>query len=89
MDGANMLTDKEDQGRNKLFVVSENNHTEKSLKEELERLYVAAGYINAESGNMKIAMHLIGAAIAELESRVGPETPPQIRMVGEGKDKID
>ena len=60
--------------------VSGSGHTEQSLKEELERLYVAAGYINAESGDMDIAMHLIGAAIAELEGLAGQKSRPRIRL---------
>lgn len=64
-----------------MFVISENDHTEETIREELERLYVAAGYLNAGNGNMEIAMHLIGAAIVELESSAerGPQT--RIRMV--------
>jgi hypothetical protein len=64
-----------------MFVVSENDHTEESIKEELERLYVAAGYLNADRGNMEIAMHLIGAAIVELENLTEQKTRPSIRMV--------
>ncbi|MEN8196848.1 MAG: hypothetical protein ABFS30_10105 [Pseudomonadota bacterium] len=64
-----------------MFVVSENDHTEESIKEELERLYVAAGYINADRGNMEIAIHLIGAAIVELENLTEQVTRPRIRMV--------
>lgn len=64
-----------------MFVISENEYTEESIKEELERLYIAAGYLNADQGNMEIAMHLIGAAIAELESLAEQRDRPQIRMV--------
>lgn len=64
-----------------MFVVSENDHTEESIKEELERLYIAAGYLNADRGNMEIAMHLIGAAIVELESLTEQDSHPRIRMV--------
>lgn len=64
-----------------MFVVSENEYTEESIKEELERLYIAAGYLNADRGNMEIAMHLIGAAIAELESITEQDSRPRIRMV--------
>jgi hypothetical protein len=64
-----------------MFVASENDHTEETIKEELERLYVAAGYLNADRGNMEIAMHLIGAAIVELEALTERETRPRIRMV--------
>jgi hypothetical protein len=64
-----------------MFVVSENDHTEETIKEELERLYIAAGYLNADRGNMEIAMHLIGAAIVELETLTEQESRPRIRMV--------
>jgi hypothetical protein len=64
-----------------MFVVSENDHTEESIREELERLYVAAGYLNVDRGNMEVAMHLIGAAIVELESLAEQDTHPRIRMV--------
>lgn len=64
-----------------MFVISENEYTEEGIKRELERLYAAAGYLNAERGNMEITMHLIGAAIAELESMVDQQKRPRIRMV--------
>lgn len=64
-----------------MFVVSENDHTEETIREELERLYIAVGYLNADRGNMEIAMHLIGAAIVELESITEPKSGPRIRMV--------
>ena len=69
-----------------MFVVSENEHTEETIREELERLYVAAGYVNADRGNMEIAMHLIGAAIVELESLTEQEARPRIRMVHGARD---
>ena len=64
-----------------MTVVSENEHTEESIKAELETLYVAAGYINAERGNMEIVMHLIGAVIAELEGIVENRPRPSLRLV--------
>ncbi len=65
-----------------MFVVSENDHTEESIKEDLERIYIAAGgYLNADRGNMEIAMHLIGAAIVELESPMEQGSHPHIRIV--------
>jgi hypothetical protein len=64
-----------------MFVVSDNDHTEETIKEELERLYIAAGYLNADRGNMEVAMHLIGAAIVELEALTEQESRPRIRMV--------
>lgn len=64
-----------------MIVVSENEHTQKTIKAGLETLYVAAGYLNADRGDMEIAMLLIGAAIAELESLTEMEYPPQIRVV--------
>lgn len=64
-----------------MFVVTENEHTEETIKAELERLYLAAGYINAERGNMDIAMTLIGAAIAELEGILETRSQPTIRLV--------
>ena len=69
-----------------MFVVSENDHTEETIKEELKRLYVAAGYLNADRGNMEIAMYLIGAAIVEMENLTEQETRPRIRMVHSLKD---
>jgi len=69
-----------------MFVVSENDYTEESIKEELQRLYVAAGYLNADRGNMEIAMHLIGAAIVELESLSLQESRPPIRIVHSAGD---
>ncbi|MCK5276796.1 MAG: hypothetical protein KAJ11_01470 [Alphaproteobacteria bacterium] len=64
-----------------MTVVSENEHTEESIKAELETLYVAAGYINAERGNMEIVMHLIGAVIADLEGIVEDRPRPSLRLV--------
>lgn len=64
-----------------MFVVTENEHTEETIKAELERLYLAAGYINAERGNMDLAMHLIGAAIAELEGILETRSQPAIRLI--------
>jgi len=64
-----------------MIVVSENEHTEESIKAELEKLYIAAGYINAERGNMEIVMHLIDVVIAELEG-IGEDRPrPPLRLV--------
>ncbi|MBE9554814.1 MAG: hypothetical protein IMF05_15225 [Proteobacteria bacterium] len=62
-------------------VVSENEHTEESIKAELETLYVAAGYIHAERGNMEIVMHLIDAIVAELEGIVEDRPRPSLRLV--------
>ena len=70
-----------------MFVISENDYTEKTIKEELERLYIAAGYLNADRGDLEIAMHLIGAAIAELEGISERETQPRIRMVHREKNR--
>jgi hypothetical protein len=64
-----------------MIVVSENEHTEESIKAALETLYAAAGYINAERGNMEITMHLIDAIIAELESIVEDRPRPSLRLV--------
>ncbi len=64
-----------------MFVISENEHTEETIKEELERLYIAMGYLNAERGDMEIAMHLVGAAIAELERIAENSSRPRIRMI--------
>lgn len=63
------------------MVVSENEHTESTIKAELEQLYLAAGYIHAEQGNMEIAMHLIGAAIAEMEYILETREQPAMRLV--------
>lgn len=64
-----------------MYVVGGSEYTEEDIKQELERLYAAAGYINAESGDMEVAIHLIGAAIAELESLVEQKSQPKIRLV--------
>lgn len=64
-----------------MHVVSENEYTEQSIKEELERLYVAVGYINADKGNLEMAMHMIGAAVVELESQIEAASIPRIRVV--------
>ncbi len=62
-------------------IVSESDHTEESLRTELEKLYVAAGYLHADSGRLALVMHLIAAAITELESLTEERTPPNLRLV--------
>lgn len=69
-----------------MMIVSENDHTEETIKAELERLYAAAGYIEAERGDMEIAMHLIGAAIAELDSILESRSQPAIQLVHDSGD---
>lgn len=64
-----------------MMVVSENEHTEETIKAELEQLYLAAGYMHAEQGHMTIVMTLIGAAIAELECILETRTKPTMRLV--------
>lgn len=64
-----------------MHIVGGSEYTEEDIKRELERLYAAAGYINAESGDMEVAIHLIGAAIAEMESLVEQKSQPKIRLV--------
>ena len=64
-----------------MIVTGEKRQTPESIREELERLYLAAGYINDDDGNTAVAMHLIGAAIAALEGRDLPEGDAPIRMV--------
>jgi len=64
-----------------MIVVSENEHTEETIKAELEELYLAAGYIHAERGHMNIAMTLIGAAIAELECILETRPKPEIHLI--------
>ena len=68
------------------MIVSENEYTEETLKAELETLYVAAGYINAERGDMEIVMHLIDAVIAELEGIVEDRPRPSLRLVQNAAD---
>ena len=63
------------------MVVTENEHTEETIKAGLEELYLATGYIHAEQGSMDIAMTLIGAAIAELESILETRKKPVMRLV--------
>jgi hypothetical protein len=62
-------------------VVSENEHTEETIKAGLEQLYLAAGYIHADQGNMNIVMTLVGAAIAELECILESRKLSAIRLV--------
>lgn len=64
-----------------MMVVSENEHTEESVKAGLETLYAAVGYLNAERGDMEIVMHLIGAVIAELDGIVEDRPRPTLRLV--------
>ncbi len=71
------------------MVVSENEHTEATIKAELEQLYLAAGYIHAEQGNMEIAMHLIGAAIAEMEYILETRQQPTMRLVHDAGKHCD
>lgn len=72
-----------------MIVVSENEHTEQTIKAELEQLYIAAGYIHAEHGNMEIAMNLIGAAIAEMECILETRSQPQVRLVYDVEEPAD
>jgi len=71
------------------MVVSENEHTEETIKAELEQLYLAAGYIHAEQGNMEIAMNLIGAAIAELECILETREQPTLHLVHDADKRCD
>lgn len=64
-----------------MMVVSENEHTEETIKAGLEQLYLAAGYIHADQGNMNIVMTLVGAAVAELECILESRKQPKIRLV--------
>ena len=72
-----------------MIVVSENEHTEETIKAELEQLYLAAGYIHAEQGNMEIAMTLVGAAIAELECILETREQPTLRLVHDAEKRCD
>jgi hypothetical protein len=72
-----------------MIVVSENEHTEETIKAELEQLYLAAGYIHAEQGNMEIAMTLVGAAIAELECILETREQPTLRLVHDAGKRCD
>ena len=71
------------------MVVSENEHTEETIKAELEQLYLAVGYIHAEQGNMEIAMNLIGAAIAELECILETREQPILHLVHDADKRCD
>lgn len=64
-----------------MMVVSENEHTEETIKAALEQLYLAAGYIHADHGNMDMVMELVGAAIAELECILEIRKQPAVRLV--------
>ena len=48
--------------------VSDNEYTPAAIKSELEQLYVATNYLNADSGELHLVVDLIGAAIQELDS---------------------
>ena len=72
-----------------MIVVCENEHTEVTIKAELEQLYLAAGYIHAEQGNMEIAMTLIGAAIAEMEYILETREQPKMRLVHDADKRYD
>lgn len=62
-------------------IVSETDHTEETLKAQLEELYAAASYLHAENGRLNILVHLIGAAVAELEGLVEDRAAPVLRLV--------
>jgi len=64
-----------------MFVVSDSDNTVDSIREELERVYIAAGYLNADHGNLEIAIHLIGVAIAEMECLAEQSSRTRIRLV--------
>ena len=61
--------------------VSENEYSVASIKAELEQLYVAASYLDADSGKLKMAVHLIAAAVAEMDSVVVEQPPRDLRLV--------
>lgn len=61
--------------------VSDNEYTTATIKAELEQLYVAASYLDADSGNLKMAVHLIAAAIAELDNVVVEHPPQRLRLI--------
>ena len=66
---------------NSMRIVSENEDTAASIRAELERLYAAACYLNADSAKISLVVNLIEAAIAELD-RVTAEKPPlTLRLV--------
>ncbi|MCK4867437.1 MAG: hypothetical protein KAT39_05260 [Alphaproteobacteria bacterium] len=61
--------------------VSENEYSVASIKAELEQLYVAASYLDADSGKLKLAVHLIAAAVAEMDSMVVEKPPQGLRLI--------
>ena len=62
-------------------IVSEIEHTKISIKTELEQLYVAVSYVNADSGEIDLVVNLIAAAIEELDSVAAKNPPPKFRLV--------
>ncbi len=62
-------------------IVTENEHTTASIKAELERLFAAANYVNADSGEIDLVVNLIAAAIEELDSVTTEKPPLKIRLV--------
>ena len=61
--------------------VSDNEYTTAMIKAELEQLYVAASYLDADSGNLKMAVHLIAAAVAELDSVIVEHSPRRLHLI--------
>ncbi len=62
-------------------IVSENEHTTASIKAELDQLFAAASYFNADGGEIGLVINLIAAAIVELDNVTAEKTPPNIRLV--------
>lgn len=67
--------------RYSMNTVSDNEYTTATIKAELEQLYVAASYLDADSGKLKMAVHLIAAAIAELDNVVVEHPPQRLRLI--------
>ena len=62
-------------------IVSESEHTAASIKAELERLFVAASYVNADSGDIDLVVNLVAAAIEELNGVTAVKPPLKLRLV--------
>lgn len=62
-------------------IVSKNEHTAASIKAELEQLFAAVSYVNADSGEIDLVVNLIAAAIVELDCVTEEKPPLKLRLV--------
>lgn len=62
-------------------IVSENEYTAASIKADLEQLYAAASYVNADGAEIDVVVQLIAAAILELDGATAANPPLNLRLV--------